>query len=172
MWSPAASIRFIAVKCLVFDFIGLDSVRFVDVLHQLLEVGEIRPIPDRNPRTAEEHHRTLIDLIHEVDWDPRALGYEFRQADPCLLFSHRARSAESCSRFQVDATHRSSPVALRMGGANEAVLDYYLLPLPVLDMKRIRLAEDNGLTLDGFRFDTLDFFFAMAERARISEVAP
>ena len=59
-----------------------------------------------------------------------------------------------------------------MGGANEAVLDYYLLPLPVLDMKRIRLTEDNGLTLDGFRFDTLDFFFAMAERARISEVAP
>ena len=50
-------------------------------------------------------------------------------------------------------------------------LDYYLLPLPVLDMKRLRLADDNGLTLDAFRFDTLEFFFAMAERALISEVA-
>ncbi len=38
-------------------------------------------------------------------------------------------------------------------------------------MKRLRLADDNGLTLDAFRFDTLEFFFAMAERALISEVA-
>ncbi len=63
-------------------------------------------------------------------------------------------------------------VALRMDGANEAVLDYYLLPLAVLDTNRIRLAEDNGLMLDAFRFETLDCFFGMAERARIAELAP
>ena len=62
-------------------------------------------------------------------------------------------------------------VALRMDGANEAVLDYYLLPLPVLRTNRIRLADDNGLMLDAFRFETLEFFFAMAELALISEIA-
>ncbi|MXY41592.1 MAG: recombinase family protein [Rhodospirillaceae bacterium] len=62
-------------------------------------------------------------------------------------------------------------VALRMDAANEAVLDYYLLPLPMLDTNRIRLAEENGLVLDAFRFETLDHFFAMAERALISELA-
>ena len=62
-------------------------------------------------------------------------------------------------------------VALRMNAANEAVLDYYLLPLPMLDTNRIRLAEENGLMLDAFRFETLDHFFAMAERALISELA-
>ena len=62
-------------------------------------------------------------------------------------------------------------VALRMDGANEAVLDHYLLPRPVLDTNRIRLADRNGLMLDAFRFETLEFFFAMAERARISEIA-
>ena len=62
-------------------------------------------------------------------------------------------------------------VALRMDGANEAVLDYYLLPLPVLCTNRIRLADDNGLMLDAFRFETLEFFFAMAELALISEFA-
>ena len=61
-------------------------------------------------------------------------------------------------------------VALRMDGKNEAVLDYYLLPLPMLDTNRIRLAEENGLMLDGFRFETLEHFFAMAERALISEL--
>ena len=55
-------------------------------------------------------------------------------------------------------------VALRMDGANEAVLDYYLLPPPILDTNRIRLAEANGLMLDAFRFETLEHFFAMAER--------
>ena len=61
-------------------------------------------------------------------------------------------------------------VALRMDSKNEAVLDYYLLPLPMLDTSRIRLAEENGLMLDGFRFETLEYFFAMAERALISEL--
>ena len=61
-------------------------------------------------------------------------------------------------------------VALRMDGQNEAVLDYYLLPSPMLHTNRIRLAEDNGLMLDGFRFETLEYFFAMAERALISEL--
>lgn len=72
------------MKCLAFDCIGLDPVRFVDVVHKLLEVGEIRPLADRNPRTAEEHHPTLIDLVHEVDRDPRALGYEFRHGGSLL----------------------------------------------------------------------------------------
>ena len=62
-------------------------------------------------------------------------------------------------------------VALRMDGANEAVLDYYLLPLPVLRSDRIGLADDNGPMLDAFRFETLEFFFAMAERALVSELA-
>ena len=62
-------------------------------------------------------------------------------------------------------------VALRMDDANKAILDYYLLPLSILDTNRIGLAEENGLMLDAFRFDTLDRFFAMARRALISEIA-
>ena len=63
-------------------------------------------------------------------------------------------------------------VAIRMDDVNEAILDYYLLPLSILDTNRIGLAEENGLMLDAFRFDTLDRFFAMARRALISEIAP
>ena len=62
-------------------------------------------------------------------------------------------------------------IAVRMDGTNEAVLDYYLLPLAILRTNSIRLADKNGLMLDAFRFDTLDYFFAMAERTRISELA-
>ena len=62
-------------------------------------------------------------------------------------------------------------VALRMDAANNAPLDYYLLPLFDMATDRIRLAEGNGLMLDAFRFDTLDFFFSMVERVRITEIA-
>jgi len=62
-------------------------------------------------------------------------------------------------------------VALRMDQDNEAPLDYYLLPLFEMATDRIRLAEENGLMLDAFRFESLQFFFAMAERVRITEIA-
>ena len=62
-------------------------------------------------------------------------------------------------------------VALRMDSANEAPLDYYILPLFDLTIDRLRLAKENGLMFDAFRFETLDYFFQMAERAKISEIA-
>ena len=62
-------------------------------------------------------------------------------------------------------------VVLRMDDVNEAILDYYLLPLALLETNRLGLAEENGLMMDAFRFDTLDRFFAIAERAPISEIA-
>jgi len=58
-----------------------------------------------------------------------------------------------------------------MDVANSSPLDYYLLPLYDMTTDRIRLAEENGLMLDAYRFDTLEFFYAMAERVTISEIA-
>ena len=62
-------------------------------------------------------------------------------------------------------------VALRMDTANQEPLDYYLLPQIDMTTDRLRLAEDNGVMLDAYRFDNLDFFFGMAERVRIAEAA-
>jgi DNA invertase Pin-like site-specific DNA recombinase len=58
-------------------------------------------------------------------------------------------------------------VAVRMDAENRAALDYYLLPRIDIIYEKLLLAEDNGLTLDIYRFDTLDFFFGMARRAKI-----
>lgn len=58
-----------------------------------------------------------------------------------------------------------------MDSTNEAPLDYYLLPLFEMTTGRLRLAKENGLILDAFRFNSLEFFFAVAERARIAEIA-
>ena len=62
-------------------------------------------------------------------------------------------------------------VAVRMADCNEKALDYYLLPLSYVTGGRIRLAEDNGFLLDSFRFDSLDYFFSMAARSSVTEMA-
>lgn len=62
-------------------------------------------------------------------------------------------------------------VALRMDEVNETPLDYYFFPQFEMTTDCILLAEDNGLILDAFRFDSLEYFFAMAEPVRITEIA-
>ena len=62
-------------------------------------------------------------------------------------------------------------IAVRMDELNEIPRDYYLLPSIDMTMARLRLAEQNGLSLDAYRFDTLDYFYALAGRARITEAA-
>ncbi|CAO4163979.1 recombinase family protein [Methylorubrum populi] len=62
-------------------------------------------------------------------------------------------------------------VAIRMDAGNRAVLDYYLLPGLDMTGPRLRLAERNGLSLDAYRFETLDTFFALSARAPFEEAA-
>jgi DNA invertase Pin-like site-specific DNA recombinase len=62
-------------------------------------------------------------------------------------------------------------VAVRMDMPNRRPLDYYLLPRIDMTKPRLRLAEDNGISLDAYRFETLDALFALAERVDLLEVA-
>jgi len=58
-------------------------------------------------------------------------------------------------------------VALRMDSVNQTPLDYYLLPSIDLESEKLRLAEDNAVSLDTYRFFDLSFFFGMAERVKM-----
>jgi len=62
-------------------------------------------------------------------------------------------------------------VAVRMNTANVEPLDYYLLPSLDMTLARLRLAQDNGMSLDSYRFDTLDALYALTKRTHLLEVA-
>lgn len=62
-------------------------------------------------------------------------------------------------------------VAVRMDAENREPLDYYLLPRIDMTVPNLRLAQQNGLSLDGYRFESLDFLYTLAARARFSEAA-
>ena len=62
-------------------------------------------------------------------------------------------------------------VAVRMDESNQSALDYYLLPRIDMTAPRLRLAEDNGISLDAYRFETLEALFGLAARADLLEAA-
>ncbi len=62
-------------------------------------------------------------------------------------------------------------VAIRMDQQNREPLDYYLLPRIDMTKPRLRLAENNGISLDAYRFDTLEGLFNLAARVELLEVA-
>jgi hypothetical protein len=62
-------------------------------------------------------------------------------------------------------------IAARMTASNDAILDYYLIPTNDLTKQHVRLAEENGLTMDPYRFDNLDLFTSLAARESITEAA-
>jgi len=51
------------------------------------------------------------------------------------------------------------------------IRDYYLLPGIDMTCENLRVAEDNGVYLDAYRFETLEYFFGMAARVKLQEAA-
>ncbi|MBO9698359.1 MAG: recombinase [Sphingopyxis sp.] len=62
-------------------------------------------------------------------------------------------------------------IVVRMDQCNQAPLDYYLFPHLDLAAERLRLAEDNGLGLDAYRFENLDYFYEIAAPVRFAMAA-
>lgn len=62
-------------------------------------------------------------------------------------------------------------IAARLDETNAGIRDYYLLPALDMTWERLRLAEDNGVYLDTYQFDALDYFYGMAEHCKIERAA-
>lgn len=103
--------------------------------------------------------------------DVLTVNREFR-ASVVIVRSFQTAAGSMRWKLRLDTALKPDlTVAVRMDSANEQPLDYYLLPR--LDMQNaiLRLAEYNGLSLDAYRFDTLDAFYRMAARTSLRKVA-
>ncbi|NVD45097.1 recombinase family protein [Altererythrobacter sp. HHU K3-1] len=84
------------------------------------------------------------------------------------------QTAAGSNRWKLRLDEKLRPditIAVRMDPSNEVVKDYYLLP--ALDMREatLRLADYNGLSLDAYRYDTLDVFYRLAARVPLRAAA-
>ena len=62
-------------------------------------------------------------------------------------------------------------IVVRMDPTNQVPLDYYLLPSLDVHQARLRIKEDNGIYLDGYRYESLEYFFGMAQTIRAGAAA-
>ncbi len=62
-------------------------------------------------------------------------------------------------------------ICVRMDDENINAHDYYILPCMTLAESVLRLADHNGLSLDAFRYESLDGLFALAKRTPFRKAA-
>lgn len=63
-------------------------------------------------------------------------------------------------------------IAVRMEDDNRTVRDYYLFPwLDLSQTPKLRLAPDNGILLDAFRYESLDAFIELTRRTSLRKAA-
>ncbi len=87
-----------------------------------------------------------------------------------VVLSRHQTTVAGASRWLIrldDSLRPDITIAVRMDADNESIRDYYLLPAIDLTFENMRVSEDNGVQLDSYRFQNLDYFFQMAERAQV-----
>ncbi len=131
-----------------------------------------RALRQMHPKLVAETIASLEALGARIERDPNtdllAINREFT-ASLVLSRCHRSESGEFRWLVRLDESLRPDiTIVVRMDASNEAALDYYLLPALDVRSPKLRLQEENGIYLDAFRFDNLDYFLGMAEHAEVA----
>lgn len=162
------------------------SSRFGSLLQAYKLVGYT---PKRDYRYVEisRHLRALHpDVLNEILDGLRAVGCQFHTIPQTELISvngeltisivvarcHRTPGGSYRWRLRFDVGLQPDiTIAIRMDAANKAPLDYYLLPRIDIASEKLKLAEENGLSLDGYRFDSLEPFYDFLRPEIVTEAA-
>ena len=151
-----------------YRLIGFDP----EIDYDFIEIN--RRLREQHPQIVETVIRKLEERGAVATWDKNTelilLNHELRVS--VVLCRHITTPAGS-SRWLVRLDEGLKPditVAVRMDATNEAIRDYYLLPAIDMTWEKLRLAEENGVYLDAYRFETLGYLFGMGERIHITEV--
>ncbi len=152
-----------------YQLIGYDP----GIDYSFIEIN--RKLRKEHPEIVASVIRRIGDLGAVAAWDERAqllhLNNELRVS---IVLCRHWITAGGSSRWVIRLDEGLKPditVAVRMTETNEAIRDYYLLPAIDMTWENLRVAEENGIYLDGYRFDTLDYFLGMAERIKFQEAA-
>ncbi len=162
------------------------QARFGSLLRAYSLVGFI---PDHDYRYIEINRalrRMHPSIIREVIDGVRAAGGTAIQnlEDDTLLINDEITASIVIARCKLtrggfrrwkirldESLHPDLTICVRMDEDNMKAHDFYILPRMTLAEGILRMADHNGLSLDAFRFDTLNGFFALAERVPFPQAA-
>jgi hypothetical protein len=134
-----------------------------------------RFLRQKHPEIVQEVISQLAALGVHVDRNPtNELLVLDRELVVSLVLSRCLQTTGGANRWMVrfEESHRPDiTIVARMDESNHGIKDYYLFPALDQVALRLRLSECNNALLDTYRFDDLGFFYALAERVSIEDVA-
>ncbi|WP_338824906.1 recombinase family protein [Bradyrhizobium septentrionale] len=130
-----------------------------------------RMYPDLITTTIHGIEEIGGSVYQDTETDLLTVNDEFTTS-LCVVRSQETMAGSYRWKVRFDAGLRPDiTVAIRMNQMNSAILDYFLLPRFEMATDRVALAENNGVALDAYRFDTLDMLFELAARSQLMEVS-
>lgn len=114
-------------------------------------------------------HEVGATVSQEDDTDLLVVNDEFSLA---VVIARCKETPTGALRWRIrfDTGHNPDiTVAVRMDARNKHPFDYYLFPRIDRVSGKIRLAEENALSLDAYRVDALDLLYELATPVRIRE---
>lgn len=124
-----------------------------------------------HPQIVAQTEKTIAELGGSIERDPATDLLRVNGEFTVSLVLARCQTHDAGrNRWKVRFDTSLAPditVAVRLNHANDAPMDYYLLPRLDFGQPRINLADRNGIEVESYRFDTLDYFYGMAQRTRI-----
>ena len=138
-----------------------------------LEYMEVnRHIRRMHPEILERTHAAIANIGGSVWRDPETdLLHVNQELVICVVLTRchtlltgvrRWRIRFDLAKFSPDIT-----IVIRLNDANQAELDYFLLPKLDLPVKSLDILSHKESSLDCFRFDSLSFFYGMAARKAV-----
>ena len=124
-----------------------------------------------HPQIVAQTEKSIGDLGGTIQRDPATdLLRVNREFTVSLVLARCQTHDNGRNRWKVRFDTSLAPditVAVRLNHTNDAPLDYYLLPRLDFGLPRISLADRNAIEIESYRFDTLEYFYGMAQRTRI-----
>jgi DNA invertase Pin-like site-specific DNA recombinase len=137
--------------------------------YRFLEIN--RALRRMHPEVVAQTERRIADLGGSVVRDPATEMLNVNREFTASIVLARCKTLDTgWRRWKVRFDTSLQPditVAVRLDEANQQAVDYYLLPRLDLGAPRISLFEHNPVELESYRFETLDYLYAMAERTRV-----
>lgn len=137
--------------------------------YRFLEVN--RALRQMHPEVVTQTERRIAELGGAVARDPATDMLLVNGEFTASIVLARCKQLDSGTRrwkLRFDTSLLPDiTVAVRLDGANQAAVDYYLLPRLDFGVPRLSLFDHNPAELESYRFETLDYLYAMATRTRL-----
>jgi DNA invertase Pin-like site-specific DNA recombinase len=137
-------------------------------------IEENRRLRKRHPEIVASVIQQITALGAQAVWNTEIELLEVNgEMRVSIVLCRHTETGAGSSRWLIRLDAGLKPditIAVRMDATNEGIRDYYVLPSLDMTWENLRIAEANGIYLDTFRFDTLDYFFGMAERVKLEEI--